>query len=92
MLLKAIGLDIPQEQLNIAWERAKDALPELSRTFKEMDVRQARLELTLCRIEDKLDALSNHILHPIQVTGLPPMDEKFYELPPVLAVIPILGE
>lgn len=47
ILLRSLGLEIDPVQIEEAWEKSKNALPELAQAFDRMDKRQERLEQKL---------------------------------------------
>lgn len=44
IILKGLGLSIEPEEIEAAWERSKNALPELAQAFDAMNKRQEKLE------------------------------------------------
>jgi len=43
-VLKSQGVKIDAEQINAAWEQAKDALPKIAAEFEQMNKRLAAIE------------------------------------------------
>lgn len=50
MMLKSMGIKIDIKEIEAAWERSKDALPQLAKAFDEISATQKR-------IESKVDSL-----------------------------------
>lgn len=44
LLLQSMGIKIDPAEIEQAWDKSKNALPELAKAFDAMDKRQARLE------------------------------------------------
>lgn len=53
MLIKSLAglIGVDPAEIHAAWERSKDALPQLAREFQTLNDRMARMEQSLERIE-----------------------------------------
>ena len=47
ILLDSLGIKIKPEEIEAAWEQAKDALPKLAKAFEELNERMKRVEFKL---------------------------------------------
>lgn len=53
LLLQSFGIKIDPAEIEAAWDRSKDALPQLARAFDELNA-------TMKRVEGKLDKISEN--------------------------------
>ena len=58
MMLQSFGIKIDPKEIETAFDKAKNALPELAQSFNRMDARLARIEqaLNLPPLEDNQNA------------------------------------
>lgn len=52
LLLEALGVSIQPEEIETAWARAKDALPQLAKAFDDLNARQERIEADIKWLRD----------------------------------------
>jgi hypothetical protein len=57
LLLLSMGLKVEPAEIEAAWERSKDALPQLAKAFDELNA-------GLIRVEEKLDKILSTPAHP----------------------------